>query len=325
MLGQRARCKACGQIFKLHTDEDPDDLPIQISLDDLADGLPLNETAATRDQPRRQGEIHSFHQSPTSPAPRTDTTAGQESSWKTYFRALPRVFAFINSGHNLKTCLLVWLALTVGNLLGGFISSVGFFCAGPIILLITQGAFAAFLFNTVHQSANGEDDLPAFAFTLNAADLWSAIILPFLAFTSTFLLAVAPAIAYMIFAGVAMPENAQAELIGFASVIGLALLGLFVWPMLVLSLALGGFRSMFRLGGMSSTIVSTFPAYFCTVLLVYGCAALMFFLINILPEDETSLLAILAIADAVLVYTYTAAMRAVGIYFYSFQSKFDWL
>lgn len=324
-LGRRARCRQCGEVFELRIDNKVDEVPELIDLDGLARGSatersPADDHAASYTSAPQPFQQEIFPDSSTA----TDF-AKTEGNLKSYFASLPRVFVFFSSRHNVVTFVVVWLVLTVGHITGGFFAAHGFIILAPLTLLVTDGAFAAFSFNTVHQSSDGENDLPAFLLTLNLAELWGAVIVPFLAFSATYLLAVAPAIVYLILVVVATPVNAPIDMLDLVPAIGLLLLGLFLWPMLILSLALGGARTMFRFGSMSATILTTFPAYVCTVLLVYSSGALLIFVILALPEGDTYAMVIAGVANGALVYVQIVAMRAIGAYYYNFQRKFGWL
>ena len=95
--------------------------------------------------------------------------------------------------------------------------------------------------------------------------------------------------------------------------------------MLVLALTVGDFRALVRIGPMAATAIQTFPAYFCTLLLVYGCAAVLIFVGANLPEGDMSTVVVTAMILGVRVYLQLAAMRAIGTYYHCYESKFEWL
>ena len=244
---------------------------------------------------------------------------------KAYLAALPRVFGYPARGRNLAVLLSAWLVIAVGVVGAGYLFSGGRTCFGLVVFVVTEGTFAALCFNTVHQSAEGERDLPGLPLSLSIDEWWPAAIVPFFGFLLTCVIALGPVIAYGIYGAMSAPPGQALPPTDLAAMVGLLGLGLFLWPMLVLVLTVGDFKALVRIDAMVVTAIQTFPAYVCTLLLVYGCAAILVFIGANLPKGDVSGVVTATLILGVRVYTQIAAMMAIGTYYHCYQSKFEWL
>ena len=331
-LGKRARCKKCGETFKVEVREDADQMLSLEDLADLAEGA-AEARAASEAQPPIAPSIAPAPRPFSAASPAGDAMseadhAGTQSGLAAYFKALPRAFTYPTRIRNAGVLLACWIALTVALIGGGVLLSTGGVrasCLGMVVFVTIEGAFAALCFNTVHQSADGEDDLPAFSLFVSMDEWWSANIVPFFAFMLTCVISIGPALAHFIYCAVNVAPAGMIAPSDLVITLGLLATGLFFWPMLVLALTMGDFRGMSRVGAMFATIGQTFPAYVCTLLLVYGCAAVLIFVGANNQGDETSGIALVVTILGVRAYVQIAAMRGIGIYYRSFQDRFDWL
>ncbi len=96
--------------------------------------------------------------------------------------------------------------------------------------------------------------------------------------------------------------------------------GAFLWPMIVLCIALGGFQTVYRLDLIVSTIIRTFPVYILTVLLMFGAA----FLQRTLIVSAAGVSMRLVISVGVTVYFDIVLMRLIGLYYHHFKDRFAW-
>ncbi len=119
---------------------------------------------------------------------------------------------------------------------------------------------------------------------------------------------------------------------------GLVCLGVALWPMVVLCVALGGFESLYRVDLIALTIIRTLPAYVLTLALMFGAIVLLRVLgtgtaVNAVSRDSATSGG--AIGSSVLVHILTVGlsvyldivlMRLIGLYYHHFKGRFayDW-
>ena len=330
-IGRRWRCKKCGEQFEIRPAAVPDQA---VSLDDLS-ALERGSTAAAPGQPRQDRQTPSRDIPPEAVPPGIVAYAAQDvpadeagGVLLTFFGALARVFLFPARPRNLITFLTTWTVLATAVIGSSYLfayGSVRSTLLGLAVFVLTEGAFAAFCFNAVRQAAEGEEELPGLPLTEGVDEIWRTIIAPLLAFAGTVLLALAPATIGLI--GVSfLPASGTLAPVGkLLAIGGMALLGLFLWPMFVLSLVMGDTKALLRFGPMVVTVLRTIVPYTCTVLLVYGTAAVLVFGTVLLTEGESAPLAVIALVVGLRVYTQIVAMRAIGVYYYHNAERFDWL
>jgi len=113
----------------------------------------------------------------------------------------------------------------------------------------------------VRVSAAGDRSLPD---SNNWEGIWASVLGPMLQFLATLLVAFAPAIA-----GCAILITEGHESIETHPLfIALQAVGVFLWPVLVLGVALGGMTALFRVDLLALTVVRTLPTYTLLVVLM---------------------------------------------------------
>lgn len=240
----------------------------------------------------------------------------------------------------LRPLNLVTLGLVALSLVGTIVLSVvGLF--GLVGQLIIWGYFAAFMLNAVQDAAAGEEDLTQ---PDVAQGLWDGLFQPAMLYGAANLLVLLPVIgfvAYRVFSGAWSGDDTLA-LDGFAFIraaappqefaftIVLYALGIFLWPMVLLVVAVGGsLTELVRFDLILRTIRRTLPGYCIVVLCVYG-SQLIPVGADVLQQalqGELSLLQLLGFAllkYLAYVYSATLAMRAAGLYYHHFKSRFAW-
>jgi len=217
-------------------------------------------------------------------------------------------------------------------------------CLGLPGIFIIQFWFMAFCMNAVLDGAAGEEDLNQPSITSFVED----VIVPGFKFILTLLIVRLPVVIYLIvtmwpggigsgevmaimgalFTGPfeAIGEEAWS---GELSVLGgLYLAGAFFWPMVLLVVAIGNVPALVRIDLILKTIVKSFPAYLCTVVLVYISLLLpVVYMAAGLALTEPSLsgtLVLLFLAQGVEVYATIMAMRVTGLYYHHFKHRFAW-
>jgi len=256
-----------------------------------------------------------------------DAATGVLSALGGYFAALPGALLFLFRLRNVGVFACAWVVLCTGLMGGAMIIATGslrMFPVGVAAIFLAEGVIAAFCFEIVQRSAEGHGALPSLPLSMDYEEWWSELMVPLFSFALTGLIATAPALIYLVMS-LFVPSLAELSPdLHWAVLGGLLGLGLFLWPMLMLGLAVGGPGAIVLFGGTVRTLLKTFPAYVCTVLIVYGSAALLGYVGVRLYHAQTSGLLLTAILIGVRVYAQIAAMRAIGTYYYRFQDRFPW-
>ncbi len=349
--GRRARCRSCGQVFRIPPLDSPagsaeEELRLS-DLDRLATGQAVEDPGATK---------------PAAAIPVSDTVSyapNQEAAgaataggaYRAYLRSLARSLALSLSTSNLITFLVAWVILSaalVANL------GLGMFCpcVAPILALFAYSWYLSFQLNVVLEAAAGEDELPALTFT---GDWLEEIILPFIKMAAATGLARVPATIFLMLSlaqqgagglnvlilalsfllggnyGLLLEQASfRAQLVGGLLLVG----GFLLWPMFVLVVAVGGLPGLLRLDLMILTIFKSLPAYLLTAAAVYASEAVVLGTglllgaiglgVIIKGADVSWLLLLPLLLILVQLYTRIIAMRAIGYYYFHFKHRFAW-
>lgn len=347
--GKKARCKKCGVIFEVPKPEpvprsNPDDFLLAEFTN--ATQRPVQKTALVReveseadyDAPREYASSPHRPESATA-APEYDGSAGRMSK---YLQDVLWSFLFPTNPSNLIVFIIVWLVLCFSATL---LAAAGPF--GMFGQLIVFGWYAAFRFNCLAAAAGGDEDLPSLSMSEGLAE---DIALPALRWLGSWFLVLIPALGqalYSIQDGtmtsgelVSALAGGLAGLLGGASggvmlFVGLICAGLFLWPIVALCIGLGGWDSVARVDLMALTLGRTILAYIPTVGLVFGTAFLSYWLQEMLAArmvaGKTGLGAMMGavwawvvLVVAIGLYFEIVAMRAIGLYYRHFKSRFAW-
>jgi hypothetical protein len=215
---------------------------------------------------------------------------------------------------------------------------------GSGALLIT-GWYMAFKMNLVAWAAGEEEELPGLV-----ADegWWDGVVVPFFRLLTTYIFAFLPAGIYFILlshrvasavaasaAGLAPGTNALPGPTALLVLVLLSLLGLFAWPIMVLTVSCGGsVAALFRLDLLGETILKSLPAYILTVLAVYLTFGVQLFITTLIWanvdqsknwwDDWAVIFVVPMLLVSVSLYFDIVAMRAIGYYYACFKHKFAW-
>ena len=339
--GRRTKCRQCGQVFRIPAAPPPKEeaeRPIElVDFDALATGEVIDtprERRAAVEQPDRVSAGAQVGYAPGAvPAAAPGGMAGEFAG---YFYSLGRSLAFPVRAGDLVTFVIVWVIVSVGDVV---VHAAG--CLGFVAWLITMGWYMSFQLNVVLSGAAGEDELPTLAFTGGWVD---DIIVPFLKLMVTNVIIYLPVVVYLVTSGVmvglggglgggplGLPAGLGAHtLVAFGLLVAL---GYFVWPMFVLIVAVGSIVGLVRLDLIAMTIGKTLPAYLLAVLVVYISVGVRFaagMADDLLADQstpggmQTASLVIGPLANIVGVYTTVIAMRAIGLYYHHFKRRFAW-
>ncbi len=274
-VGKKAKCKKCGAVFTLAAEEEEilriaDEDPMVAESAMAAERIALAEVAAARAQGVAPGHakvvIERDEGANDTPAVSTHVGLGFGSDvlWTFLFPASPG---------NLIAFVAIWIGLAIVAPVLSFIPLLGF---------VVEGWYSAFRFGVLRSATAGEEDLPDVNFT---NDIFEDFLRPMFQWIASWLVILLPAFAYLIYA-VSQGTIDGFEAIGLAfggldtmlsgSTSGLMTfdiliyVGLFLWPMVALCIALGGLPSLYRMDLILLTIGKTFPMYSITLVMLYG-------------------------------------------------------
>ncbi|MCG3136900.1 MAG: hypothetical protein HJJLKODD_00738 [Phycisphaerae bacterium] len=321
VIGKKAKCRQCGHIFEITT-EDEGELELVPE-----EPVVISGTAATIAAPAAAAHApqigRAFH-----------AAGAAASAMGTYLASLGKALIFPVHKSNIINFLIIAVILAFSVFLR-FAA-----CLGMIGLIFITGCYAAYLFQVVESSANGEPELPA----LEISDgLWEGVLLPALRMIGSWLVVLAPALVYLILVPQAGtgggPFGLLKNLTGPLGIsdydpvlLVLGFGGMFFWPMAILCIAIGGFASLARIDLIIRTIIRTLPGYILVVVLVFG-SVLAAEGINAatshalskgekLEMDDTIVLQM--VGQVVGLYINLVAMRAIGLYYFHLKHRFAW-
>jgi hypothetical protein len=296
-VGKRAKCAKCGAVFTLRRQQD--DGIIAIAED------PESEAAAPPVRPKPgpddEGWIDVSHGLPpslssagTDEGELDDTSFPSEGAFGRRFGSdVAWAFLFPASLGNLLVFLIVWAVMAVLPFFTGVTLGM-MFLMGLLMFaahVAVQGWYCAVRLEIIRTAASGETDLPELGVP---SALWDDAVVPIAQWLGSWLVALAPAIAYRIIGliqGWAAPgvgwrllrDGLSGLLVNGTSgdriLDVLIWTGISFWPMLVLCVALGGFSTVSRPDLMIGAMVRTFPTYAVVVLLLIGTVAFQTFVV----------------------------------------------
>ena len=324
-IGKRSKCKQCGAVFTLVDDENGV-IPVAEDIGASPDAAPEGNV---RPLSPVQGEIFapagSLGSIP-SVGPTLEQVAG-DALKPDFSTDVLWTFLFPASPGNLITFIVIWVVMLIISFV-----PLGLRAIGLMVWILINGWYAAFRFAVLEAAAAGEHDLPSPAFS---RDLVDDLIYPLFQWIGSWVVVYIPACVYLLLAclgGNVDPFDALRMVFGgiervFHQAGGqppvfsiLVCVGAFLWPMIVLCIALGGFQTVYRLDLIVSTIIRTFPVYILTVLLMFGAA----FLQRTLIVSASGVSMRFIISAGVTVYFDIVLMRLIGLYYHHFKDRFAW-
>lgn len=191
-------------------------------------------------------------------------------------------------------------------------------CIGPLALIIVFGWIFSFLFNVLLNAANGERDLPEFTLLEGMIE---TVIVPFFKFLAAFIVAFVPLIVY----GTLNPDVIDQETPAYWLFYGL---GVFLWPMAMLMVGIGGVSSFARIDLMVRTLIRSFVPYVLVCALTAatftGSAFLTEALFATSGKSAEHPVALSCALQPLQLYFWVLVMRFIGLYYHHFKSRFAW-
>jgi len=293
--GKKARCRTCGAEIRLPGAEPlpliPIEVPHQTSIAD--------DVEAARSSARGLNVGRGFW---------------SDIAWSLLFFVHPP---------NLVMFVVTWMTFVFqqfGFVMPGIFGGVVMIAL--ILGIVLVGWQITFFMGCLRDAAAGEWELPRGTEFDNILDELAAPLLEFFVTWLCLLLPAAVMLAANYFWLVGIPGWVIA---------GTAALGVFLWPMSVLCVSIGGVAIFLRVNLMIESVVRTFPIYIA-VCLMFGAAiaialAAGIFGTGILPVPgyvPRSPPAFAIFAAAVQTWALIVAMRVIGLYYHHFKHRFAW-
>ena len=341
--GKRARCRQCGEMLVLQAADSPaDTIPLSESVH------PPDESTSPAAGPTEPQGLLGRGQARFDARPQDSgfTPPSQPLSVPgvrgTYLWDIVWTLLLLTDPSHLASFVLIWVLLSVQGLVL-LIPFVGLFLA-----LVIEGWFGAICLNVVAAAANGEEELPIWELT---GSLWDDIVVPVFKFLAATLPLVLPVYYCLLFLlrratpgpGLTLWDHIlgtafYGDYTGLAGMISsdplffllpvLVCAGLFLWPMMLLVVAVGGFSALVRVDLMLITIARSFPTYLCTVALVFSAAGVFVGLavLALLSSKPglSGLWLVAILATGLRGYAQIVAMRVIGLYYHHFKKCFAW-
>ncbi len=321
-IGKRAKCTKCGAIITLQGDDEG-----VIAIADEGEEYPGATdsnghagTASNVDEEEYRRAIGAGR----SAAATVEEEAAQSRG---YFADCLALFAFPKEPGNLVTFVFLWGMLCVNALVLRELTPFGW-----VLQALIFGWYSAFRFSLIRESTAGVNDLPSLTMR---EGFWGDLFTPFFKWAGCWIIVLLPAVLGLkavVGAGASgmavldrilnggiggvVQLGLVAEALLFLSLLGM---GLFMWPIIILCVAVDGFGSLARVDLLFITVAKTLPVYVLTVLVVYGAD----FAESYMAASGQGVLWG-ALTVAVGLYLEIVALRMIGLYYFHFKSRFAW-
>jgi len=329
--GKRAKCKSCGRISIVPAPKnavaDKDDEPVtwleefakeeaqaQAPASVMKLDLPEPPIEKTQSPPVLELQNHEYH-SPD------EERSGIKAPEIPFWRDLIASFTFFANPNNLIVFIIIIFVYLVSlslPLIPAFTPYVMLFKF--LLMGVVYGYLCAFFMTVILEVASGEDELPTVSISHIYVDLFSAL----LRFLCSWGLVLLPATSYSILAWYSGHEISW-------PVLGvLAATGIFLWPAVILGVSIGGgFQGLWP-HIIIRTVISAFLPYIAIwAILIIAFSLVVFPLTDyfaILADRIASVptLSITMIEVIMTTYAMIVSMRAIGLFYRHYKSKFPW-
>lgn len=204
-------------------------------------------------------------------------------------------------------------------------------------IILIYGFIWSYYFNIIQDTCAGEDILPEMGLGLGESDWFSH---PLLLYLASLLWAFLPLLIWLgVWWGTSVVAGIDLDKPALGPTIGLAGLGMFMWPMVILTIAINGFTlDTLRYDKQLDTIGRAFLSYlavWCLVLVTFGGRVVLDWLVppflsmrdlttTSMAELATRALTCLGAAIA-NIYLSIAAMRIIGLFYRHHKRHFAWV
>ena len=305
--GRQARCLTCGRVFTVP------------EAHDVREGAYGMSPTRTRSSDHRAPSMMTDAEEQARADPRgaaADRAVGRRGS-RPFWLDVGRSFFLMLRPGNIATIvgygvLIFFITLPL---------SIPFYFVVRLLLL---AKVAAYFMLVIRSTAGGDDDLPASELW---GDFWNDTVLPLVAFFAATLLVLAPA--FIVGVWLAL-RNAPDHLIE-QWYWGLGALGVFLWPITILAVSMGGASALIRFDLLLVTIIRTIAPYSVVSALMFalfwigavaGGAATLGNPAN--PPSPGASIAYQGVVSVIAAYTQIVWMRLIGLYYRHYSPRFPW-
>ena len=334
--GKRAKCKQCGEVFtvgqaapKPKPAPPPKPKPEEgVGIFALADEVEEAARRAAEDADAiRRGQEEAWDDEPGLSGYRAGAKAEPTRGKRSYMGNVLWSFLFLANPRDLALFIGLWVVL-------GFLSALPVFGIFALIrFFIVEGYYAVFRLQVIDSAAAGDDDLPSptsdgnwffefFGGLIKMLGSWVVVGLPALVLFLT-VWSTQGLNALGDFDSSAGWGGLDLAPLG-ALVVGLGFLGIFLWPIIILCISLGGFSTLARPDLIVRTVVQSFHGYVPTVVLVYASLIGYGVLYELLESSTVPWILAGMLGFALRLYLDIVAMRCIGLYYHHFKHRFAW-
>ncbi len=312
--GKRVECPKCGSRIAVPTSRPADLEPFDLSDDDGAKSAGAGMTAARQEAEAVWASLRKAPKGMSAPPPVViETSSG-------FWRDAGESFLLFFS---LEACFTI-LFLCFINVVVTFLSA--FACLGFILGMLFYGYLCSYYMRTVRAAAAGESGIPRIGIGANVVD---DMILPMFQWLGCQLFVLAPAMIAAAICGLyAVPSGISVAICGV-----LGAMGMFFWPILLLTVALGGFSMLYRFDRCVAAVFrSPWPYLLICLLLLVAVAPLSAAKVYIYVSGSKALAEVLGISSFTLwlillgleTYGLLVCSRLIGLYYHHFKEDFPW-
>jgi predicted Zn finger-like uncharacterized protein len=341
--GKKVRCHKCNHISRVPEDTvllPQDDGPIPIA-DEPDDFMAEAAAAAARGHAGAPAPLATPHTSEEADGyVRTGRIPDQRGAGRTFWGDVGWSFCLLAQPGNMATFFIVWMIylFAAASL---WIPAFGrFWCVVGALQLLLNGWIMSFLLNCAAEAAAGEDDLP----NMQISDgIVEDILIPIIKFLFASLLVLAPAALFMLAVGIVENdvrgtlELAADPATGWEALetavlvpfLLLLVMGVFLWPITILVLALGSVADAFRIDLIVRTVIGSFLPYLAVCLLVGAAVVAESLIETYFTGTGAGAVKLGPIAAKLLIlglvaYFEIVTMRIIGLYYRHYKHRFAW-
>ncbi|MFG0273849.1 MAG: hypothetical protein ACF8QF_02200 [Phycisphaerales bacterium] len=307
-IGRTVKCRSCGGAVAL---AGPQGERVWFNDDDEAEGaygIDAAPVKAPGASPVAPDAVH--------PQSGERRTLGREKQIEKrreagFWRDSGRAFVFWMTPSGAIGLIVITAMLLIGTVLA-FIPLIGL-----IVSIIVTGLVWGFYLEVIQNTAGGDDDLPD---PSTWDGVWDSVIVPIATFLTVTLVCALPALGAL-FAD--MPIT-----VVFAA----GAFGAFLWPVTIMTAAIGGAGAAIRLDLLVRTVFSAFVPYLCIWLMLTVATFANWMATaggeGVLPPPVvdflTSGIVGYSLGELASVYTSIVSMKLIGLYYRHYSDRFPW-
>jgi len=324
-VGKKAKCHKCGAVFVLQEEDDGSTIPL--AGDAQWEDKPAAAAPVVQQSAAVRGSLGG--EAPARPIISPPTPA------RGYANSLLWTLLFPASAPNLVTFIVIWAVLAVGGRL-------------PFISIVLGLWYAGYRFAVVETAAAGESDLP----DVNYSTAWGyEMLYPVFQWFGSWVVVMLPAVAYTAVAAYRGSADVFDVLLALTGGVAgllqtagadpipviLVCLGIILWPMIILCVALGGLTTVYRIDLILVTVFRSLGPYMVTLIVVGAATVTEVLLSSLLAARMTggttpasagrlagSAIVVRAMSTGITLYCNIVMLRAIGLYYHHFKHRFAW-